>query len=142
MGLVTICLVPISSVLGFAKRWRYLKNDIPVPAPFATWEWLALADVTVHQVLLFLSSFLQSNGMDDLSSISLCLFSIRPDTIVSLVNSFAFFWNAAETSITLEWWLGQRKGEWRKWVFFWRKQHVEIPEDDVVELIHKKQGIK
>ena len=142
MGLVTVSVVFISSILGVAKRWKYLEKGLPVPAPFTTWEWLALSDAAVHQVLLFMSSYLQSNGMEDLDSISLCLISIDPATIVSIVNSNAFFWNAAQTGITLEWWLGQKKGEWRKWVFFWRKyeEKEQQDRDDMKELVREKRN--
>lgn len=109
MGLVTVALALMATVIYFVRRRlvRKLADDRPESAPRI--KWLARADTVICQVILLLSSIVLTNGLDDFSSMSLCATNVVSLSLaVSLGTIVAFIWNGAMAAGTMEWWLKRR----------------------------------
>jgi hypothetical protein len=75
-----------------------------------------VASSVAAQLVLVLSSFLLASGMDDLSSLFLCVLDgdISGDVIVSATMTAVSVWNGAVGVMVLEGWLLWRLGRARR----------------------------
>ncbi|KAM0262619.1 hypothetical protein ACHAQJ_001664 [Trichoderma viride] len=105
IGLITVSLTVVDMILYFVEQWMSAR----VPADSRILQIVHYGDVALCQIILLISGFALSNGIDDLAVMSLCDTSVLSMSwVFSLGTILVFIWNGAMAAMTVQWFLGRR----------------------------------